>query len=99
MWRRAGLEVEGAPPPGPPRHQAQLSFSELRGASRRLQSCFVLPAALLTPGQPEVRACRNPQLPDARRALPPVGGDGVCPNERRGDYFLNYPRTSRQSVV
>lgn len=96
MWRRAGLEVEGRPsPPGPPSHQARLSSPGLRLASRSLlPPPFLPPAALLTPGRSEVRACQELSAADAGRALPPVGGDGVCPNDKGDDCFLNYPRNS-----
>lgn len=73
VWRRAGLELEATP--GPPLPQAQPRTTGLRGAS---SSPFLSSAALQILGRPKARACRNPWLTDARRALLPVGGGGLC---------------------
>lgn len=85
--------------PGPPFPLAEPSPTRLRGASRSHLCPFLPLVALHSPDPPKVRASRNPQLTDARRALPPGGGDGVCPKGRAGDCFLNSSRSSRQSIV
>lgn len=77
----------GEATPGPPLPLAEPSPTGFRGVCRHHLSPVFLLVALQTPDPPKVRVSKNPQLTDARRTLPPGGGDGVCPKGRAGDCF------------
>lgn len=102
-WRRAGLEVEATPgpTPGPPLPQAQPRTTGLCGAPSVPLSVASGILSRLWDDPKRAPAGQNPSLTDVRRALLPVGGVGLClkGSERASDCFLNYPRSSRQSIV